>query len=101
MDRKTMLDVIFDSRIDEIALVNEEEYCKMKKDIKEKIDYHSFKKFVCSLSLSKADKDRLIAMAEEFESVTNYAFGVINEKYYKAGFSDAVNLIFDSLEQKN
>ena len=34
MDRKKMLDVIFESRIDEVALVNEEEYHKMLKDVK-------------------------------------------------------------------
>ncbi len=71
-----MLDVIFDSRIDEVALVNEEEYHKMLKDIKSEINYDSYTKFVRSLPLAKADKDKLIDMAEEIESVTNYAFGV-------------------------
>ena len=100
MDRKNMLDVIFESRIDEMALVNEEEYHKMLKDVKSEINYDSYTKFVRSLPLSEADKDKLIDMADEIESVTNYAFGVVNEKYYKAGLSDAVNFIFDCFEQK-
>lgn len=101
MDRYTMLDVIFESRINEIALVNDEEHSKMMKDVHKEIDFKSYDNFVNSLPLQESDKEKLIDMVNDMEFVTNYAFGVINEKYYKAGFSDAVNIIFDSLEQKN
>lgn len=72
----------------------------MKKDVHKKIDFKTYDKFVESLPLQGSDKKKLIDMVDEMEFVTNYAFGVINEKYYKAGLSDAVNFIFDCFEQK-
>ena len=39
-------------------------------------------------------------MLFDFEGNISEQFAYFNEKYYKYGFSDAVNIIFDSLEYK-
>jgi hypothetical protein len=35
---------------------------------------------------------------KKLEFISTSEFGYVTEKYYKAGFSDAVNIIFDALE---
>lgn len=58
---------------------------KLKKDVHQKY-LEAYSKYFNLRSLHKCDKEKLINMADEIEFITNYAFGIINKKYYKAIF---------------
>ena len=98
MDRKNMLDVVLEARIDEISAIGKAQFEKMHKETKNKLNMKSVEKFIENLPLQKSDSDKLIDMLYELEFISTSEFGYVTEKYYKAGFSDAVNIIFNAFE---
>lgn len=90
---KSMLTEIFDARIDDIASVTKEEREKIK-EMKQSVDIEKF--------FENATKEEIQRIEEFADIVTeNMAteMGFFNEKYYKNGFADAINLIMECMKR--
>lgn len=98
MDRKNMLDFVLDSRMEDVAKLSEYDLEFMKQKIDEDHSFDNIMNYVESLNLSAEIKNALSDMLFDFEGNISEQFAYFNEKYYKYGFSDAVNIIFDALE---
>ena len=100
MDRKTMLDFMIDSRMDTIARLSDYDLEFMKQKIDENKSFDEVMKYIENLKLPIKIKNELSNMVYNLESSISDQFAYFNVKYYKYGFSDAVNIIFDAKELK-
>ena len=90
---ESILTEIFNSRIESIASVTKEEIEQIKK-MKKYVDIEEF--------FPEATKKEIQRIEEFADIVTeNMAceMGFFNEKYYKAGFADAINLIMECMKR--
>lgn len=93
MDKQNMLDFLFDMRVNDVATTNEEENKLMK------ISNEHFDKLLDFLKENLSD-EKYHFVENLFDDVYGnlmLEIGATNEKYYKSGFSDAIELIIDSL----
>ena len=68
-----------------------------------KIETNTYKEaqnIVGNLPIPLEDRRHLSELIFDIDSVNSDEFGNFNVKYYRAGFCDAVNLIFDAKEFK-
>lgn len=100
MDRKNMLDFMLDSRLEEVAKLSDYDLEFMSQKIDENKSVEEVMKYIENLVLPLEIKNKLSDMVLNLEEGISEEFAYFNLKYYKYGFSDAVNLIFDAKEYK-
>ena len=100
MDRKNMLDFMLDCRLEEVAKLSDYDLEFMNQKIDEDESFDEVMEYIENLILPIEIKNKLSDMVLHLEEGISDQFAYFNLKYYKAGFSDAVNLIFDAREFK-
>lgn len=100
MDRKNMLEFMLNTRLEEVAILTEYDLIELNTYMKDSEIFEETQIFINSLPLPIELRNKLSDMLFEVESSGSETLGYYNIKYYKAGFSDAVNLIFDAKENK-
>ena len=93
IEKEAMLSKIFEIREDEVASIssNDKEFFK-----KEKIDlnntYNELLEIINNIPLNEKEKVKLIEKIDEYIEINNYRNSYFNEKYYKEGFKDGMQL---------
>ena len=100
MDRKNMLDFMIDSRMEDVARLSDYDLEFMNQKIDENKSLEDVMDYIETLELPIEIKNKLSDMVLSIEEGISEQFAYFNVKYYKYGFSDAVNLIFDAKEYK-
>lgn len=100
MDRKTMLDFWIDARMEEICLLSEYDLNYLTQKMDESKPFARIMDYIENLKIPSKTKKELSDMVFEMEGSISSEFEYFNIKYYKHGFSDAVNLIYDAKEYK-
>lgn len=88
----SMYDVIFEARLEELALLTPADKKFMKKNPASVIQ-EDLEKYIKDNSVKS---DALISMLEEYIEHQNFIFGYFEEKYYKQSLADGISLIANS-----
>ena len=100
MNRKNMLDFILDARLEDVGKLSDYDLKFFTQKIDESKTFESVMQYAENLILPIGTKNKLSDMIFKLEGSISDEFEYFNIKYYKQGFSDAVNLIFDAKEYK-
>lgn len=93
---KSIIDLLFESRMESISIKNEEDKKRIFEITRGKDTYEEIKKKIEALS-SESDMEEILNSIEEHCNKLSNISGYENEKFYKAGFKDGINIIIDSL----
>lgn len=93
-----VLDVLFASREENIYTIKKAEREKMKELIKDNDSYEKLIEFLEMATDDKDIKERLKNSLDSYIDGIHIVGAYENEKSYKTGFSDAINLIIECIE---
>lgn len=93
IEKEAMLSKIFEIRENELASINNKDKEFLKK---EKIDlnetYKQLLEIINNIPLNEKERVKLIEKIDEYIEINNYRNAYFNEKYYKEGFKDGLQL---------
>lgn len=95
-EEKSIIVLLFESRMEAISIKNEKDKKMIFEITRGKDTYEKIKKKIEAL-LSESDKEEILNSIEEHCNKLSIISGHENEKFYKAGFKDAINIIIESL----
>lgn len=93
IEKEAMLNKIFETRENDIAEITDKDkefFKKEKIDLNEK--YKEILDIINNIPLNKNEKVKLIETIDEYLENNNYRNAYFNEKYYKEGFKDGMQL---------
>lgn len=93
IEKEAMLNKIFEIRENDLATINnrDKEFFKKEKiELNEK--YNEILENINNIPLDKEKKVKLIEAINEYIELNNYRNSYFNEKYYKEGFKDGMQL---------
>ncbi len=100
MKREDLLNFLLDSRLDHVAKLSDYDLSELNNHMDLNSAFTKLEDYVEEINIPIEQKNKLSNMIFDFESSIASEFLTFNIKYYKSGFSDAVNLIFDAKEFK-
>lgn len=93
VEKEDMLSKIFEIRENELAEINNKDKEFLKR---EQIDlnetYKELLDIIENIPLNEKEKVKLIEKIDEYIEINNYRNSYFNEKYYKEGFKDGLQL---------
>ena len=95
-EEKSIIDLLFESRMEAISIKNEEDKKRIFEITRGKDTYEEIKKKIEALS-SECDKEEILNSIEEHCNKLSNISGYENQKFYKAGFKDGMNIVVESL----
>lgn len=95
-EEKLIIDLLFESRMEAISIKNEEDKKRIFEITRGKDTYEEIKKKIEAL-LSESDKEEILNSIDEHCNKLSIISGYENQKFYKAGFKDGINIIVESL----
>ena len=100
MDRKTMLDLVLDTRLENVEEMSQYDLQILSRKMDESKPFEKVMNYIEDLNIPNEIKLELSNMIFDLEGSISTEFEYFNSKYYKLGFADAVNIIFDAKEYK-
>lgn len=93
IEKEAMLNKIFEIRENEIASINnkDKEFFR-KENINLNEKYNEILKIVTNIPVKEEEKVKLVEKMQEYIEINNYRNSYFNEKYYKEGFKDGMQL---------
>ena len=83
--------------MNEWIIFRDEELCKLtKKDLKHSLNFDDFSNLVLKNVSKKSEKFMLKQLDKFYNNIMDFT-GYYNDKYYRAGFGDCLNLVIMSL----
>lgn len=100
MDRKNMLDLILDTRLENVDEMSKYDLKILTQKMDESRPFSVLMDYIENLEIPDDIRVELSNKIFEWEGNISTEFEYFTNKYYKLGFSDAVNIIFDAKEYK-
>ena len=100
MDRKTMLDLVLDARLENVEEMSKYDLQILSRKMDESKPFERIMNYIDNLDIPTDICVELSNMIFDLEGSISTEFEHFNSKYYKLGFADAVNIIFDAKEYK-
>lgn len=83
--------------MNEWIIFRDEELCKLtKEDLQQSLSFDNFSNLVLKNVSKKSEKFMLKQLDKFYDQMMDFT-GYYNDKYYKAGFADCLNLVIMSL----
>lgn len=95
-EEKSIIDLLFESRMETICIKDEKDNKIIFEITRGKDTYKEIKKKIEALS-SESDKEEILNSIEEHCNKLSIISGYENQKFYKAGFKDGMNIVVESL----
>ena len=100
MDRKTMLDLVLDTRLENVEEISHYDLQILSRKMDKGKPFKKVMNYIEYLNISDEIRVELSNMIFDLEGSISTDFEYFNTKYYKLGFSDVINIIFDAKEYK-